>query len=408
MTSRRRRRRTGERAITIVAALLLCGLGFMMVRATLARSLAAREPKLALWWSAGDARALLALATARARAGDTIAARDLAVRGLVESPLQARALDLVALLSANRDVDVERIVRLAAARSLHDTVAHRWLYDIEAGAGQPEAALAQADVLARLPRDDRTGDVLRDLVARSGSAPFVDALVSTLGKRPPWRKDLLGMMASSDTDVRRVEALFTSLRARGGLDAAENDLLTARRLRQGLADAAYLNWISALSDPELQRAGLIYNGDFARQPSGTSFDWQITPVVGVDSAVLDGASGPALRVEFSGTRVLFQHVRHLLVLLPGDYRLVFEQRAEDLASSIGLVWRITCPGRQTPLATTPPLLGTAPWLAVQVGFTVPADCPLQELRLELPARTALDSVVSGRAAFRAFRIEANS
>ena len=108
-----------------------------------------------------------------------------------------------------------------------------------------------------------------------------------------------------------------------------------------------------------------------------------------------------MNIDFLGGRVKFEHVSHLLNLMPGPYRFQGRERSQALQNERGLRWRIVCVGddAQT-LGTTDLMSGDTPWRTFAVDFSVPADkCLYQKLVLELPARAALETEVVGRVSY---------
>ena len=75
-----------------------------------------------------------------------------------------------------------------------------------------------------------------------------------------------------------------------------------------------------------------------------------------------------------------------LMLVPGRYRLEGRARS-DLDAWLGLQWGLYCQersGRETrQLAHSDRFVGSTRWRDFRQDFAVPADCPVQLLRLEL-------------------------
>jgi len=87
-------------------------------------------------------------------------------------------------------------------------------------------------------------------------------------------------------------------------------------------------------------------------------------------------------------------VQQFLMLFPGRYRFEGRGRADGLQSWLGVQWGLYClagDGRGArQLARSDPFVGTSAWQALRAEFTVPGDCPVQVLRIELanPRRDA--------------------
>jgi hypothetical protein len=98
-----------------------------------------------------------------------------------------------------------------------------------------------------------------------------------------------------------------------------------------------------------------------------------------------GIAGNALNVTFVNQRYAGPPIYQYVLLAPGRYRLQGWARS-DLVAWLGLHWGLYCQngsGRETPLAHTEPLSGSTPWREFGADFNVPANCPVQILRLEL-------------------------
>ena len=148
----------------------------------------------------------------------------------------------------------------------------------------------------------------------------------------------------------------------------------------------------------------VFNGGFEDEPSRYGFDWRIDRVAGATVERLGGmgVSGErALYIEFQNRRVPFAHVRQLLTLEPGSYRLSVRYRLDGLRNERGLTWVVQCAdGQRTRLGTSRRLTGSAPWTTLDLDFDIPAqDCGGQWLRLELAARIPAETLIGGRAWF---------
>jgi hypothetical protein len=162
--------------------------------------------------------------------------------------------------------------------------------------------------------------------------------------------------------------------------------------------------------PALQPTGQFpYNGNFEIPADGLPFNWIINPVLGADVKVVpsEDGKGRVLRAQFSGARVQFSNVKQLMLLAPGHYRLAGQVKSDDLRTTRGLWWRLSCVNgsAEKSLAQTDLVSGTHPWSDFQVDFEVPAaGCAFQWLRLELPARIASEHQIEGQVWYRDLRI----
>jgi hypothetical protein len=232
-------------------------------------------------------------------------------------------------------------------------------------------------------------------------------LVAELGKHPPWRGNAWSYLArkldfGALDDLRRTLVDPHGDAGTTSLDGAELRAYLARAVAEHRYAVAAAAWEASLT--RLQRAARrpVVNGDFEAVPAAPPFDWQIDPVDGVEAGIvaLPDAVGHALRVEFYGKRAAFAHVRQLLVLRPGDYRLEWRARMEGFDTARGLHWVVDCADRtDAPLGSSELMNGTTPWRAHRLVFRVPDDCPAEWLTLALDARIAAETQAYGSAWF---------
>jgi hypothetical protein len=196
--------------------------------------------------------------------------------------------------------------------------------------------------------------------------------------------------------------------SRGGLSEAELSAWLDRLGRDSHWGEAYLTWVAALPPAQQSELGNVFNGGFEHEPSNSGFDWRFEPVAGayMERLATAGAGGElALRVSFDDRRVPFRHVRQLLALPPGRYRLSGRTRAEGLRSERGLVWSVLCADSNKAVASGPPVTGHTPWRPFSLAFELPAgSCGGQWLELGVPARIAAEQRIGGRAWFDDLRI----
>jgi hypothetical protein len=200
-------------------------------------------------------------------------------------------------------------------------------------------------------------------------------------------------------DVGSAVVLVLALEERGSPPSNEELRPILRRLVDGgLGDQAFLLWARLLPPERLGELGNVNNGGFEFAPTGLAFDWSLDPVEGAEVDVVpspDAGRGNALRAEFSGRRVPFQHVSQVLFLAPGAYRFTLKGKAEGIDNERGFWWQVSCPDG-TLLAATERLSGTTPWAEFDADFRVPATgCATQTLRLSLAARVPIEQEVAG-------------
>ena len=166
------------------------------------------------------------------------------------------------------------------------------------------------------------------------------------------------------------------------------------------------SWLNSLPASDRQRVGYVFNGDFELPISNLGFDWTFHRQEGVrvETAPTRGATGQrALRVEFVNKRWAGPPVQQLLLLFPGRYRFEGRGRAERLDTWLGVQWALVLPARSRARAAATraqrPFRGASGWESWDEAFTVPKDCPVQVLRLEL-ANPRADADTPGNVAVR--------
>ena len=297
----------------------------------------------------------------------------------------------------------ETFMRAAVRGSIRETRAVYWLFARSAETGDGASALGLADTLLRTSR--RSVNLVAPVLARivEGRPDGVDQIASVFATNPPWRTQVFLAMLAHMTDPRTPVAILVALKGskpkQDELSACLNFLVS-----KGRYDLAYFTWLQFLSDTELGRHGLVYNGGFQTPFSGSPFDWVVHRGFGAMVAVVPrtGKEGEkALFVEFGQGRVDFGGVVQVLMLGPGKYRVHGEQRGE-LQGRRGLRWRLSCLGqRPTVLGQSDMLMGDVPsWSPFEYFITVPPEgCAAQSLQLILDARTQSETMVRGRAWF---------
>lgn len=393
--------------------LLVCLLGWGIFSHAAADLLGAYDPRAALFWDGANPAALTTLAQEElGKSGDSHfhAAADYAAQLVSRDPLAPGALSLYGSATARlgETERAERILRVAAAHLPIDLIAHGWLYEHALKKGDLFEALAELDILLRGRPflTSRIGPSVQALLGTDAAAET--GFARLLSTQPPWRPSLLAYLSNAVKDPDALVRLFGRLQASAAPPSAEEMRPYLKRLaRDGRMDQAYLAWLDHLPPDRLSHLGLLYNNRFQYPISNLPFDWVFAPVSGASVEVLADEKGPSLSVEFYGARVSFAHVTHLLVLPPGEYSFSGSAKTENLDNERGLRWRIYCAGSPgESLATTDLLRKTTPWSSFHVNFSVPpAGCAAQGLVLEIPARIALETQVSGSARYSNLSID---
>jgi len=325
---------------------------------------------------------------------------------LRRDPLDPRALkNLSNLWRAEDDPErAERIAVLAGDRNLRDLTAQGEVLDILLRRKDFAAALYRLDALMRA-QPARLPDLIKIAALFAESEESRPALVAELKKVPPWRQTLVSTILKNPNGPAIAYSVLSDMRESGSEPTrGEVRELISTLISRKDYDTAYFVWLDFLSQPDLRKAGNIFDGGFELEPQNLLFGWNIGKLRNTDIRLVPRSTSSAdrmLRVEFMNTRDRFQHVSQVLRLAPGHYTLAGETKAERLVTEIGLVWRLYCLGeKERAIAATGKLFASSTWAPFDVPFEVPAeDCGAQNLRLEVDSRATLDQLISGQIYF---------
>ena len=281
---------------------------------------------------------------------------------------------------------------------------------VEAGAFHLRAgAPAQAMTHLRLVADlypETWASVWPAMVAVLDSGQLDDVFVGIARDNPEWWPAFVDVACRTARDAGALQRMAAVRATAGTASAAEQRCLIDRLQRENRWPNAYQVWLNSLPERDRQRIGYVYNGDFELPISNVGFDWTMAAQDGVlvDAQPIGGAGGRrALKVEFLNKRWSGPPVQQYLMLAPGSYRFEGRGRADRLNTWLGVQWGLYCPpdgpraARQ--LTRSDRFLATSQWDEWREEFLVPADCPVQLLRLEL-ANPRRDAVTPGDVAAR--------
>jgi len=150
-----------------------------------------------------------------------------------------------------------------------------------------------------------------------------------------------------------------------------------------------------------QADNLIYNGDFARDPLGFGFDWQLNNQAYIGLS-FDGGPDTAersLRVDFlADTNRDFELAEQLVRVIPNQrYVLRADVRSQGISSDSGPRLRLrdaNCTGCDE--ITTPSTTGTSGWHQIQTTFTVGAQTEALWLSLCRPRSRGFPGEIGGQ------------
>lgn len=291
---------------------------------------------------------------------------------------------------------------IAATRSLRDFPSQMAALQVLLTQKDYPRALYHIDALLR--SDPQRHDEMIAMLNSFADAPDSFApLVDLLKTSPPWRGSFIAYLEQNTKQTETSYALLSSLRSQGCIISPDElRPLLARLISEKAYDRANYIWLDFLSDVELRKTSLVYDGGFDLDIGNRFFDWTYQPIANVDLRLIPKSTGSVdrvLRISFSNGKIPFNNFFQLLRLQPGKYVFNGEEKSEKLDTNSGLVWRFTCISHDvTLLGSTEPLLDVSSWKNFDLNFTVPANnCDTQELRLANNARAELDQQISGTA-----------
>jgi len=253
---------------------------------------------------------------------------------------------------------------------------------------EPEVLEAARAVLQRTRQYD---PLIFDNLLESGLA-----MPRVLGVMPEEKTAALSLLQylAGQRRVDEAEAAWRWSGDRRLLTAAGTQVYTNLLLGAGDPEAAGAAWRRFYGAPA---GNLIVHPDFEAAPDRLPFDWQLSPVAGVQ--LLTGAG--ELLVDFEGDyNVDYGHVRQLIVP-GGQRRLEFRAEVAGIALStdegVGLRLRDAEAPQRFSLET-PRLRGTTGWLSQRYDVDLPAGTRLLELAVVRSPSDRIDSHIEG--AFR--------
>lgn len=372
--------------------------------------LASIEPELALQVNPQHVGARIQLATQALQRDDHRAAEAAALPLLALRPLENQPYRILAAVYEATGREAMAVAAHQAAISMSPRAApsRLWLASRDLQRGRFEAALTHLDWALRVQPDAR-GIVYPRLAAGLAHAEFREPLIALLKSDPAWRAGFLGQLAQQNANIDAALVVVLELAATTGLSDPEKQAWLSRLEREQRWEAHQQLDPGRVLAAEAAEPTLLVDGEFENAAAGMGTGWRLGRIAGA-TVTLSGNSGRtqggrALTIEFSRQRVPFDHVRQLLRLPPGEYRVTGQARLDDLQTRRGLRWLVACERSGKPLGVSRHFLGSQPWGGWSFDVQVPADCDTQWLALRLDARGPSESMISGIARFDALSIE---
>lgn len=402
----------GRLALSALILSALVVVAFKIVVDTASQRLAIKAPDQALSWDADNSTALDQAARQQlfTSTPDAEAAEGLAQRALRAAPLNDDALFLLGVIAQQRDdaAKARALIQMAGKRTWRNLVTQLWLFEHDTSRKNFSDALVHADAMLRVSPEIQ-GKLFPALATFTSTADSLRALTGFLATNPEWRPAFLATLSSRLKDKDQLDRLYSSLQAsRFPPDRQEMSFYIRRLVNDGQYRAAYAAWYESLPSPKPIKGAFPYNGNFQHPAGGSPFNWAIQHVRGADIAIVgaEGGQGKELQLQFSGARVALSNVKQLILLRPGSYRLSVEVKADNLQTTRGLWWRLTCvTGNKADLAQTPLVHRSGPWEDFGVQFRVPKTCEAQQLALELPGRAPSEMRIEGVVSYRDIQIQ---
>lgn len=390
-----RRSGWGSKGVLIAGGLIVA-----MLLASWASQLLSRMPSIALLVNPYNAAALVIRAEAALDRSppDLEEARRYAYAALRADPLAPgthRTLSRIAV-QAKENEATARYTQLAA-RFARDGDSQLMALQRAAAAGDYPEIAHRLDMLFRGQSTSiwvRISQVFGNAIA---APAFATALAAKLGENPPWRRVFL---EQAFTHVASVDALIGFFNQLAAPSDAETRLFLERLVRDQRYEAAHALFMRMVPADRREETKLLYNSRFQHGVSNIPFDWVITRMPNTLIDVRRDGDRRTLRVAFFGGRTAFRNVNHLMALAPGSYVFSGVEQALSFDNPRGMRWRIFCTNAPDEnIATTALLTGDIQQRPFNVPFTVPSNCPYQNLQLELAYRVALEQEATGSVAY---------
>jgi hypothetical protein len=159
-----------------------------------------------------------------------------------------------------------------------------------------------------------------------------------------------------------------------------------------------------------RQSSYLYNGDFEEEPTGSVFDWRMSPADGVTLELdrsVSRSGRRSLRVELAGkVNLSYGGVAQRTVVRAGTYRFRAYAKTEGLSTDRGLavrVFDVESPGRLD--VRTEELTGTNEWRLLEQTFTAGQGTRLIEVQLSREPSLKFDNKIRGTLWLDGVRLE---
>jgi hypothetical protein len=355
--------------VALIAALL----GFQVVRTAMVRQFPSGT---ALWpgHPAGVLNQAMAEIGATAARGEKLSPLVLAkVDGVARQVPLASEPFLIHGAVAQMDGQDRRAERLyveARNRDPRSPAARYFLTERYLQSGRVEQALSEMAVLSRLT--NAVGVFAPALAAYAKTPGAVRPLRRFFRAAPEFEPYVLSNLAADPRNLGLITALWTRSPAADPADAQWQGLLVAKLVEAGDFRRAQAVW------REFAGLGIVapgvFNPEFRKLAAPPPFNWTFGSAGGLAQPA---GTGQLELIYFGREEAVL--AEQMLMLAPGRYGMGMQVSGEIKPGS-GIAWSVECATADKQSLLTLPLERQSAG-RLQGGFTVPAGCPTQRLRL---------------------------
>jgi hypothetical protein len=373
-------------ALRAALAVPLAALGWFSVTHSLALAVSKTNPARAYAIAPYDGRIAARMAASlvlanptedQRRRADALASA--ALRSDPTAVVAAATLGLSAGMSGDA-VAARRFFSLAQKLSRRELSTQLWWIEDSVARNDITQALHHYDIALRT--SPGMFDTLFPVLASASSDPAIQGkLIALLATNPRWGRDFVTYVANTDTDPLSTSRLLLGLRRAGFAVPGEAFGRTINVLMgRGLWKEAWAVYASLHpgADPTRSR-----DPEFSAENSTQSvLDWMPLGEDGVLTSIQNNAFEFAASASVGGPLLQQQQL-----LPPGRYRLSGRSRDADQAERVETHWVLLCQDQREIGRLAVKEAG-----AFSGEFRVPANCPVQMLRLVARPSDAMGSV----------------
>jgi hypothetical protein len=292
---------------------------------------------------------------------------------LAETPMLIAAVDALAAGDTKKG---DALLAEARRRDPRFLLARLLLLDRELRENKLAGATQEIAVLARLAPE--TSSLLVPQLATMAANPRTGAtLMRVLRSDPKLQQEVLAKLAAT-AQPDLVQRLAKEAPPAPGASADWQGVLLGRLVGAGDFGQAYARWRDFARLPPDNGAKSVYDGRFQNLAGAAPFNWQLT---GSAAGVAERNADGGLQVQYFG-RVGTELAAQLLLLRPGNYRLLVQADGDASGEGARLAWTVECAQSKARLGELGLVKISSSPKTLAAPFTVPAaGCAAQWLRL---------------------------